>query len=87
MIAERGCARASEHIQMLEFIKKFRNESQEKRQKELDRRRELIQMVNDSYDSLRVVGRGTVRIDPREVSRSAEFQRAKELAKQIVSAQ
>jgi hypothetical protein len=33
-----------------------------------------------------VVGRGTVRIDPREVAESSEFRRAQQLAAEIVNA-
>ena len=46
--------------------------------------KKLKKLVNESYDSLRVVGRGTVKIDPREVSQTPEFKRAKQQAKQIV---
>lgn len=51
--------------------------SQDKRLKEL---------VDKSYSSVRVVGRGTVRIDPKEVRQSAEFRKAMALAKEIVGA-
>ncbi|MDO4904573.1 MAG: hypothetical protein Q4A16_03335 [Lautropia sp.] len=72
---------------MVDFIKKLRSEYHARRRKELQRQQELMQMVNNSYESLRVVGRGTVRIDPHEVACSEEFRNAKELAKQIVNAQ
>lgn len=72
--------------QMVDFLKKILNEGREKRRLERDRHQELVNLVNDSYQSLRVVGRGTVRIDPREVARSTEFQDARELARQIVNA-
>jgi len=36
------------------------------------------------YKSLRVVGRGTVLLDPKEVLDSAEFKEARQLAKAIV---
>lgn len=71
---------------MVDFLKKILNEGREKRRLERDRHQELVNLVNDSYQSLRVVGRGTVRIDPREVARSTEFQDARELARQIVNA-
>lgn len=72
---------------MVDFIKKILNERQARRQEERSRDQELINLVNNSYKSLRVVGRGTVRIDPREVSQSAKFQKARQLASKIVSAQ
>lgn len=71
---------------MVDFIKKILNEHQTRRQEERSRQQELINLVNNSYKSLRVVGRGTVRIDPREVSQSATFQQARQLAKEIVNA-
>ena len=71
---------------MVAFIKKILNERKQERQAEQDRRQELIELVNNSSKSLRVVGRGTVRIDPREVAESPEFQRARRLAAEIVNA-
>ena len=46
----------------------------------------LKQLVDNSYDSVRVVGRGTVKIDPEEVGNTREFQAARRKAKKIVSA-
>ena len=37
---------------------------------------ELKALVDNSYRSVRVVGRGTIKIDPQEVRRSPEFQAA-----------
>ena len=51
-----------------------------------DRDQKLKDLVANSYDSVRVVGRGTIRIDPREVSGSKEFSRAREQARAIVQA-
>lgn len=45
---------------------------------------QLIKLVKNSYKSLRVVGRGTIMIDPREVVESPEFKAARELARKIV---
>lgn len=44
----------------------------------------LVKIVENSYHSLRLVGRGPVRIDPEEVYNSAEFQKALKDAKEIV---
>ncbi len=44
----------------------------------------LRELVTDSYSSVTVVGRGTVKIDPREVSASPEFQHARRQAEMIV---
>ena len=44
---------------MVAFIKKILNERKQERQAEQDRRQELIELVNNSYKSLRVVGRGS----------------------------
>lgn len=46
----------------------------------------LKELVENSYASVRVVGRGTIKIDPREVRRSIEFKKAREDAKAIVEA-
>lgn len=45
----------------------------------------LKKLISQSYQSVRVVGRGTVQIDPKEVSQSKEFKRAREQAKAIVA--
>jgi len=45
----------------------------------------LKKLVNSSYQSIRVVGRGTVRIDPEEVRNTEEFKRASQRAKAIVN--
>ncbi|MCK0538794.1 hypothetical protein [Alcanivorax quisquiliarum] len=50
---------------------------------EADKR--LIKLVSQSYESVRVVGRGTVKIDPHEVSQTSEFRKAREQAKAIVA--
>ena len=41
----------------------------------------------NAYKTLRVVGRGTIKIDPREVAASEEFKQARKLAREIVNAQ
>lgn len=46
--------------------------------------KKLKELVAQSYDSVRVVGRGTVKIDPQEVSRSDEFKKARAQARAIV---
>lgn len=51
------------------------------------REREIAQLVKNSYKSVRVVGRGTIKIDPQEVFDSPEFQLALQRAKAIVDAQ
>lgn len=52
-----------------------------------ERDEKLKDLVARSYTSVRVVGRGTVKIDPREVRLSDEFKLAREKAKAIVCAQ
>lgn len=47
----------------------------------------LKELVASSYNSVRIVGRGTVNIDPREVRLSDEFKQARKQAKDIVAAQ
>lgn len=47
----------------------------------------LKALVDNSYSSVRVVGRGTVKIDPIEVYQSQEFQAARAKAKAIVESQ
>ena len=39
---------------------------------------ELRKLVNSSYKSLRVVGRGTIKIDAKEVRQSKEWRQAQE---------
>ncbi|MDC7682169.1 hypothetical protein PQU92_02710 [Asticcacaulis sp. BYS171W] len=50
---------------------------------EADKR--LKELVNSSYNSVKVVGRGTVRIDPAEVRETEEFKKASRRAKAIVN--
>ncbi len=45
---------------------------------------ELQQLVNRSYESVEVVGRGTVRIDPKEVISTKEWKEARQQAKSVV---
>lgn len=45
---------------------------------------QLKTLVQNTYQSVRVVGRGTIRIDPGEVRRTPEFQKALAQAKIIV---
>lgn len=42
-------------------------------------------LVKNSYNSLRVVGRGTVRIDPKEVAKTKEFFATKQRAAEIIN--
>lgn len=51
------------------------------------RDREIAQLVKNSYKSVRVVGRGTIKIDAQEVFDSPEFQWALQRAQEIVDAQ
>lgn len=51
------------------------------------RDREIAQLVKNSYKSVRVVGRGTIKIDAKEVRDSPEFQLALQRAQAIVEAQ
>ena len=46
----------------------------------------LKQLVDNTYDSVRVVGRGTVKIDPKEVSSTEAFKQARKRARDIVRA-
>ena len=46
----------------------------------------LKKLVNNSYKSVRIVGRGTVKIDPKEVRETEEFQKARREAMEIVGA-
>ena len=45
---------------------------------------EIAQLVKNSYKSVLLVGRGTIKIDPEEVIRTPEFQAALKQAKEIV---
>ncbi len=49
-----------------------------------ERDEKLKELVGPTYTTVRVVGRGTITIDPSEVCQSAEFKRAREQAKAIV---
>lgn len=51
------------------------------------RDREITHLVRNSYKSVRVVGRGTIKIDSQEVFDSPEFQLALQRAQAIVDAQ
>lgn len=44
----------------------------------------LIDLVKRSYKSVRVVGRGTIKIDPAEVRATPEFKEAQQRAAEIV---
>ena len=44
----------------------------------------LKTLIDNSYATLRVVGRGTVMISPKEIKESTEFVAARKLAKIIV---
>jgi hypothetical protein len=46
--------------------------------------KELAKLINNSYDSVQVVGRGTIKIDPGEVYRSPEFKVMQAKAKKII---
>lgn len=46
------------------------------------KRRELVE---NSYSSVKVVGRGTINIDPSEVTKTPEFRAARAKAKAIVT--
>lgn len=48
--------------------------------------KKLKQLVENSYASVRVVGRGTVKIDPEEVRKTEEFKQARNNARAIVGA-
>ncbi|HEY1028611.1 MAG TPA: hypothetical protein VGE28_13425 [Pseudomonas sp.] len=52
-----------------------------------ERDTKLKELVSGSYASVQVVGRGTVKIDPREVRLSDEFKQARKQAKAIVCSQ
>lgn len=44
----------------------------------------LQQLVNSSYESVEVIGRRTIRIDPKEVISTKEWKEARQQAKSIV---
>ncbi|MDO4682318.1 MAG: hypothetical protein Q4B17_05955 [Lautropia sp.] len=52
-------------------------------QRERDAR--LNALIENSYRNIRVVGRGTIQIDPEEVVNSWQFQQAREQAREIVA--
>lgn len=73
---------------MIGLIKELYQHIRDERKAERERREEVASMIrNSSYKTLRVVGRGTVRIDPWEVAQTEKFQNAKKLARKIVNAQ
>lgn len=45
----------------------------------------LRELVQGSYKKVKVVGRGTIRIDPKEVSSSKEFKNAQDKARNLVT--
>ena len=47
--------------------------------------KKLIALVNQSYPSTRVVGRGTVKIDPHEVNQCEHVKQARCYAREIVN--
>ena len=47
-------------------------------------KKSLRQLISETYKTARVVGRGTVKIDPSEVSSTEEFKQAKKKARDIV---
>ena len=47
-------------------------------------KKDLRRLISDTYSSARVVGYGAVKIDPGEVSATAEFKQAKKKARAIV---
>lgn len=49
-----------------------------------ERDERMKNLVSGSYNSVKVIGRGTVQIDPQEVRSSAEFKRARRQAEAIV---
>lgn len=46
---------------------------------------EFVERINNSFKSLRVVGRGTVTVDVQEVQNSPEFKKALARAKELVT--
>lgn len=49
-----------------------------------ERDKELKRVVDNSYPSVRVVGRGTVKINPDEVRKTPAFREARDKAKAVV---
>lgn len=49
-----------------------------------ERDKKLKTLVDNSYPSVRVVGRGTVKIDAKEVRKTAEFKQARDKARMVV---
>ena len=49
-----------------------------------ERDKTLKRLVDNSYSSTRVVGRGTVKIDPNEVRGTPSFKQARDKARIIV---
>ena len=49
-------------------------------------KKELKELIANGYSSAQVVGRGTIKICPKEVRNSPEFKEALEKAKEIVEA-
>ncbi|PVX30505.1 hypothetical protein [Sphingomonas pokkalii] len=49
-----------------------------------ERDKRLKRLIDNSYPSIRVVGRGTIKIDPNEVRSTPEFKTARARAEQIV---
>lgn len=47
--------------------------------------KKMIALVNKGYSSTRVVGRGTVKIDPSEVNQCEHVKQARRYAKTIVT--
>ena len=73
---------------MIDFIKGLYQHVRDQRAAERDRRKRVAAMISrNAYKTLRVVGRGTIKIDPREVAASEEFKQARKLAREIVNAQ
>lgn len=73
---------------MIGLIKELYQHIRDQRDDERKRREKVTSMIrNSAYKTLRVVGRGTVRIDPWEVAQTEKFQHAKKLAREIVNAQ
>lgn len=49
-----------------------------------ERDKELKRLVENSYPSVRVVGRGTVKINPDDVRKTVAFRNARDKAKAVV---
>lgn len=54
------------------------------RAQQRERDAHLSRMIENSYENIRVVGRGTIQIDPKEVVESEEFKAAQRQARDIV---